>query len=468
MKQQRFFWFSHHTLTLRVALLSALWGLVALVVVAWVGAVFYRDANERNFERLLTTYLYRLVGYVSVSGKGALQGKPDLGNMRFFDPASGWYWEVVAISPSLHGHLHSTSLNKGRIISPGEKQSPFDKRFMRHYRSRGLHDEEILVVESDIVLDAANRVARFRVMGNLAEVGEQFHEFWLTMRWYLLCFGLGSILINMAIIVYALRPLVRIRQALEMIRAGKSDRIDTRLPAEIAPIAKEMNALIDNNRRIVERFRTQVGNLAHSLKTPLAVLINEAAHTGGQNGQLIRQQATAMQAQINHYLQRARIASQRDSVVHHTAVKPVIERTCRVIRKLAPQKHVHYTSSANSPVFVGEKQDLEEMVGNLLENAAKWAKSRVNITLDGLIRSPQGLFFEIRIEDDGPGLGQDEMNEALKRGHRLDESKPGTGLGLSIVLNTVHEYGGTLSLGTSALGGLSAAIRLPLTHHEAG
>lgn len=446
-----------------MALLSTLWGLVALMVIAWVGALFYREANERNFQRLLTAHLYSLVGFVNVSPYGALQGNPELGDIRYSDPASGWYWEVVAISPNLRGHLQSPSLGKGHILSPSEKQNPFDSRFIRIYRTYGLHGEEILVVESDVVLDSRNRVARFRVMGNLHEVKEQFKEFWLTMRWYLLSFGLASILINIVIIVFGFRPLVRVRRALEAIREGRADQVETRLPVEIAPLAREMNALIGNNRRIVERFRTQVGNFAHAMKTPLTVLINEAAAVEGKSGRLIRQQAAAMQMQINHYLQRARIASQRDSVVYRTRVRPVVERTVRVIIKLAPEKELRIADCGDDPVFAGEKEDLEEIIGNLLENAAKWARKSVTVTVSQPSAPMESRFFEIRIEDDGPGLSKDEIKEALKRGRRLDESKPGTGLGLSIVLDTVGEYGGSLKLGVSPLGGLSARVLLPLT-----
>ncbi|RUU57918.1 ATP-binding protein, partial [Mesorhizobium sp. M2C.T.Ca.TU.002.02.1.1] len=237
-----------------------------------------------------------------------------------------------------------------------------------------------------------------------------------------------------------------------------AQRLDGSFPAEIAPLANETNALIENNRRIVERSRTQVGNLAHSLKTPLAVLINEGRALGGAKGQLIADQAASMQKQVDHYLQRARVAAQRDSVVFRTPVSPLVERMVRVLRKLNPQTRLTLSLPPAEIVFAGEREDLEELLGNLLDNAMKWAKSAVAVTIATI--SGSGNLFEIVIEDDGPGIPEDSAREVLKRGKRLDETKPGTGLGLAIVADLVNEYGGSLALERSGMGGLRVVVRL--------
>ncbi|MGO4838371.1 ATP-binding protein, partial [Rhizobiaceae sp. 2RAB30] len=224
------------------------------------------------------------------------------------------------------------------------------------------------------------------------------------------------------------------------------------------PLANETNALIENNRRIVERSRTQVGNLAHSLKTPLAVLLNEGHLIGGDKGRLISEQAAAMQKQLDHYLQRARIAAQRDSVVYRTPVAASLQRMVRVMQKLNPETHLSLSLPAEEILFAGEREDLEEMTGNLLENAMKWGRSaaRVSVVASG----EKGGNFILSIEDDGPGIPEDKAREALKRGRRLDETKPGTGLGLAIVSDLVKEYGGRLALERSELGGLKASVEL--------
>jgi signal transduction histidine kinase len=246
-----------------------------------------------------------------------------------------------------------------------------------------------------------------------------------------------------------------------MVREGTAQRLSGSFPTEIEPLANETNALIENNRRIVERSRTQVGNLAHSLKTPLAVLLNEGRALGGVKGQLITDQAASMQKQVEHYLQRARVAAQRDSVVYRTPVAPLVERLVRVVRKLNPQVNLSVSLPPESIVFAGEREDLEEILGNLLENAMKWAKNAAAVSVSPPARHVDGTgLFEIAIEDDGPGIPADRAREAMQRGRRLDETKPGSGLGLAIVADLVNEYGGTLALERSAFGGLRAAIRL--------
>ena len=186
--------------------------------------------------------------------------------------------------------------------------------------------------------------------------------------------------------------------------------------------------------------------------------MNEGRQIGGERGRLIGDQASAMQQQVEHYLQRARIAAQRDSVVYRTSVGPVIERLVRVVEKLNPNNRLQLILPPEEILFAGEREDFEEIAGNLLENATKWAASAVRVSLAPV--PGEERFLALVIEDDGPGIPEDKAREALKRGRRLDESKPGTGLGLSIVADLVAEYGGRLRLERSELGGLKAVVEL--------
>lgn len=448
------------SLAFRVIAFSTIWAILTLVVIFTLITTLYRQASERGFDSLLSAHLFNLIGSVGVSENGALTGSPDLGDLRFSEPNSGWYWSVEPASEGVHGDLHSSSMTR-TILSPSITVVPFNTSFQRSYTTPGINGEKLTVFESEFVLDSKNRAARFRVMGNQTELEQEIGTFQRRLLTYLSLFGVGMIAINAIAILLGLQPLRRVRNALAMVREGTAQRLDGRFPAEIEPLANETNALIENNRRIVERSRTQVGNLAHSLKTPLAVLLNEGRAIGGAKGQLITEQAASMQKQVEHYLQRARVAAQRDSVVYRTPVAPLVQRMVRVLQKLNPGTSLSLTLPAGEVIFAGEREDLEELLGNLLENALKWAKSAVAVTVAPLTeKDASPSLFEISIEDDGPGIPEDKAREALKRGRRLDETKPGTGLGLAIVADLVNEYGGTLALERSGLGGLKAAVRL--------
>jgi len=408
----------------------------------------------------LSAHLFNLIGSVGVSDSGTLTGGPDLGDLRFSEPESGWYWSVEPVSKGLVGQLRSSSMTEP-VASPSVEAEPFNAEFQRHYRVAGIVGEELEVFETEFVLDAQNRIARFRVMGNRSELEAEISGFEWRLFTYLSLFGLGMIAINAIAILLGLQPLARVRNALAMVREGTAQRLTGRFPAEIQPLANETNALIENNRRIVERSRTQVGNLAHSLKTPLAVMLNEGRALGGPKGQLFADHAAAMQKQIDHYLQRARVAAQRESVVYRTPVTPLLQRMVRVMEKLSRGTAFSLNLPATEVVFAGEREDLEEVVGNLLENAMKWAHSAVRISVEAAEPvNEEPPRFSILIEDDGPGIPEDKAREALQRGKRLDETKPGTGLGLAIVADLVKEYGGALRLERSTMGGLKAVVEL--------
>lgn len=442
------------SLVFRTIFASSVLAIVGLVVIATLISTLYRQAADENFERLLSAHLFNLIGTVGVSSDGSLQGAPEFGDMRFTIPRSGWYWSVEIVSGGAAAPLRSPSYT-GTIAVPSASAAPFDAEYRRTYQTTGLAGEAIEVVESEFVIDNAGRVARFRVTGNRTELAAVTAEFEHTLWMWLGAFDLLTIVFNALAIVLSMRPLQNVRRALTDIREGRADRLDGTFPMEIAPLANETNALIEANRRVVERARTQVGNLAHSLKTPLAVITNEGRALGDRRGQLISEQAESMRLQVDHYLKRARIAAQKNSVAFRTPVWPSLERLVRVMKKLHPSLDIQLERQGTETVFAGEREDFEEIVGNLLENATKWAKSRILVSMRP---SPQGGGLTIAIDDDGPGIAEAEAREAVRRGRRLDETKPGTGLGLSIVSDLVADYGGSLHLERSELGGLRAEV----------
>ena len=262
---------------------------------------------------------------------------------------------------------------------------------------------------------------------------------------------------------WGLRPLDRIRRGLADLRSGKETRFEGPFPAEIDPLAKELNELLESNRQVVERARTQVGNLAHALKTPLSVITNEARAAEGPLAVKVAEQAELMRLQVTHYLDRARIAARAKVIGAFTEVEPVVDSLVRAMERIHDDRHLDISADIPHIVFRGERQDLEEIVGNLVDNACKWAKENVSVT--ATYRPPASDEDDGRltlyIDDDGPGLTAGEREEATRRGRRLDETKPGSGLGLSIVTDLVALYGGDFRLGRAPSGGLRAEVDLP-------
>ncbi len=263
---------------------------------------------------------------------------------------------------------------------------------------------------------------------------------------------------------YGLRPLRVLRGGVAAIRRGEAEHVEGEFPHDVAPLAAEVNQLIDSNREIVERARTQVGNLAHALKTPLSVLINEADLESPNLAGKVRDQTEIMRRQVAFYLDRARAAARARTAGLATEVKPVVEGLVRTFEKLHAERGLSFSADLPEGLkFRGEAQDLTDLIGNLLDNAGKWARESVAIRARRVPPAAKDApaFLIAEIDDDGPGLGPAAREEALERGKRLDESRPGSGLGLSIVVDLASIYGGSLQLEESPLGGLRAALRLP-------
>jgi signal transduction histidine kinase len=261
---------------------------------------------------------------------------------------------------------------------------------------------------------------------------------------------------------FALRPIDRLGTAIELVREGEAQTITGSYPREIAPLAEEVNELLRSNTQIIERARNAVGNLAHGLKTPLAVLRNEAsAAKGNALGKVVTSETDKMSQLVSTYLDRARIAARSAVVGKRADATMVMLRLVRVMQKLNQNVTIAFKRpDASLPWFRGDEGDLEEMAGNLLDNACKWSNGSIAVTMASE-RTASASFLVIRVEDNGPGLTDEEASKVLRRGVRLDEKVPGSGLGLDIVKELVDVYGGSLQLKRSVLGGLLAELRLP-------
>ena len=196
------------SLAFRVVGFSTIWAILTLIVIFTLITTLYRQASERGFDSLLSAHLFNLIGSVGVSESGQLTGAPDLGDLRFSEPNSGWYWSVEPASEGVHGNLHSSSMTT-TIPSPTVAEVPFNSSFQRSYSTDGIGDEELQVFESEFVLDAKNRAARFRVMGNKTELEQEIATFQGRLLTYLSLFGVGMIAINAIAILLGLQPLRR-------------------------------------------------------------------------------------------------------------------------------------------------------------------------------------------------------------------------------------------------------------------
>ncbi|MQT12307.1 sensor histidine kinase [Rhizobiales bacterium Sp-1] len=447
------------SLALRLFFTSTVWSAIALAAAGVILVALYRQSVERSFDERLDVYLKTLVaGAVAGDGSNNTLREPgDLGDPRFGLPLSGWYWLVRSLKSGVVA-LSSPSLAGDAIAIPPRTE---DGAFIRRGAITGPDGEALRYVERQITLADGSRYS-VAVAGDAGEVARDVATFGSRVAMTLAVFGLGLVLTIALQVRVGLRPLERMRKALYAIRSGDATRLEGVFPREIAPVVEELNALIESNGEIVERARTHVGNLAHALKTPLSVILNEARSSDAPIAAKIVEQTEAMQSRLQEDLDRARVAAQRRIIGVATEIGPVTEGLARAMRKIHEAKgltvSVHYPANAR---FRGERQDLDEMLGNLMDNACKWARRSVTVTCDLVAAPGDRRMLHFIVDDDGPGLLPAQRSAVLERGKRLDETVPGSGLGLAIVNDLARVYGGRISLAASPAGGLRADLTLP-------
>ena len=448
------------SLALRLFLYATAWTVVMLVATGIILSSIYRDAVERPFDLRLSVYLRTLVADVAAPEQSADRGTPTLGEPLFELPLSGWYWQITALDAGKPEIRSSRSLWDTGLPRLRDEDATTSPDGARHGYAIGPEEQRLRLIERTVDLGEDGRYL-IVVAGDPQEIDDEMRAF---DRALLVTFGtLAAVLlvITMFQVRFGLAPLKRISEALAAIRAGTAERLEGRFPVEIAPLARETNALIDANREIVERARTHVGNLAHALKTPLSVVVNEAAGRDDPLAAKVTEQANIMRDQIARHLERARLAAGLKVVASVTSVVPVVAALTRTMEKIHQGRGIAIDLDAPADVrFRGERQDLEEMVGNLVDNACKWAQMRVSVEVVAERRDGAAI-VRIVIDDDGPGLSPAQRDQVARRGLRLDETKPGSGLGLSIVLELAALYGGNLQLGNTPIGGLRAELVLP-------
>jgi signal transduction histidine kinase len=453
-----------NSLALRLFLSATAWAVVILFVTGIVLSSLYRQAVERAFDRRLGVYLRTLVADVASPEEGGEKFPQSLGEPLFELPLSGWYWQVTRLDAGRNDVRSSRSLWDGGLPQLEKQGVRASANGSREGYVVGAEDQRLRLLERNIDLGDEGHYL-VAVAGDAAEIVEETRSFDQALLITFSALAAVLLLTTMFQVRFGLAPLKRISESLAAIRAGTAERLEGKFPEEIAPLARETNALIEANREIVERARTHVGNLAHALKTPISVMVNEAGARGQDPfAQKVLEQADIMRDQVARHLERARLAARLTTVGSITEVAPVVTALARTMAKIHRDRGISVDVHAEETArFRGERPDLEEMIGNLVDNACKWASSRVSIEVGSERPDPASTRQIIRVvvDDDGRGLSPSEREQVAKRGRRLDETKPGSGLGLSIVVELAALYGGALTLGAAPAGGLRAELVLP-------
>lgn len=452
-----------NSLSFRLIFTSAVVAVVLLVTAAFLLAYLFQQALERNFDARLRAILDGLLANVELATDGSPVMSGKISDPRFTIPLSGWYWQVSPPSHRTLPDLASESALEQRLTPTEADLQTRGADGVASFYIKDSSGQQLRAIEQKFKLFGGEEFS-FLVAGNFDELKAEVTAFQRALYAVLSLLGLGLLLAIFIQVRVAMQPMQRMQQSLAAIRAGKAERLEGEFPHEMQPVADELNLLILAGTEIIDRARTQVGNLAHALKTPLSVLSNEAQGNKTDFGAKVTEQIQVMRDHVSLYLDRARRAARAQTLGAATDVEPVLAALGRTIMRINKDRGVTIEVAVTPGLkFRGEVQDLEEMAGNLIDNAAKWSKQSVKISAAPVVDPIDGTqnWLMITVDDDGPGISASKRAEAVKRGKRLDETKPGSGLGLSIVTETAGMYSGNLALGDAPMGGLRVQLRLP-------
>jgi len=462
-----------NSLSLRIIVSGALVVTLTLLITATLLVYQFRWHIEQHFDALLFDHVEELVAASKISpadGSFNLSWSPL--DPRFHKPASGWYWEVrqsgksLASSPSLQGkYLNISELQKNQVLTTLKKNRLLlselkEGSILAVQKFIGPNKKLLRAQLLDITLPGSDQVISYVVTGPESEIEFDVNHFTKQVGVSFWILGCGLLLAIVFQVRVALKPLSAMRKAISEVQQGKKKRLPKNYPEEIQLVVSEINSLLDHRAETIIRARNNLGNLAHTIKNPLAVIINEANCINSEPGQLIQNKATLIATNLDHYLAQARAAGTRDLLGYRTDISKVVEGLCFCVEQLYKDKHIQINiDDLANYYFSGEVQDLEEMLGNLIDNACKWTQDQVWVHAKLGKNNKRILLF---VEDNGPGIPDSQLNNVLQRGRRLDDSVSGHGLGLNIVNDITQLYSGSLTLKKSSYGGLCAVLDLPV------
>ena len=437
------------SLARRMIAIAALWISVLLIGGGFALDRVLTGAITRNFDSSLEYVLIAMIRSSEIGPDGEVRLVEPLGDQRFLEPYSGLYWQI---SGGEQEPYRSRSLWERTLRAP----TPHIDNQIHTYDSNQFPEEELRVLERNVILPGSKTNWRYQIAQSREALDTQNSAVRATLIPSLALLGLGLIILAALQTFYGLWPLRHIRRAIAAMRGGQNRRVDAPLPLEVQPMVDELNALLAHNEKQAEEARLHAGNLAHALKTPLTVLVNSATSSNSELADTVRREAATMQRQVEHHLARARAVGRRGAAQARAVVWDSVESVSRAVAALYPNARLDAAGDKMLIVRV-ERQDLDELIGNLLENAAKYGGGSVFVTVQR-----DGNMAEIMIEDDGAGISPVDRERIFDRGVRLDSGKPGTGLGLAIVRDVAEIYGGSIALEESEdLGGLMVRLRLP-------
>ncbi|WP_394152060.1 ATP-binding protein [Vibrio maritimus] len=432
------------SLKTRLLLAATLW-LSAMTIAAGVSIPgLVRDYLISDLEIQLGHAMDEIAANLEVNDEGQLVLATRLSDPRFNQPYSGLYWQINTKSDS----LRSRSLWDKTLQTKGKDKRP-------HYF--GANNEKLIAIKRTLFLpDVSDGVTI--VIGQDEDPIDDTLESLTGELWLILgVMVLGILALIVGQVSWSLRPLGKMQRELKRLRTAEQHSLDEQYPKEIAPLVKDLNALLFHYQELLERARHHAGNLSHALKTPLSVLKNELESLSEEDRAKLQPQITQIQAQIDYHLGRARMAGAMNILAVKSSPSERVDAISLAFDKVYAEREIALISELDTDLEVAvEKADLDEMLGNLLENAYKWSDSLILVHSNDIDDSE----VELIIEDDGPGIPLEQCREVTKRGVRLDESTPGTGLGLNIVSEMAHSYRGQLELGESKMGGLRAVLKL--------
>ena len=453
--------FANRSLVGRLVWLAAGWSVMLLIGTGVGLSLSFRNHAYGEFERGLIEDIDSLLAGSTVGDDGTVIA-PFLTDARATRAFSGKYWEVIdpKLGPGMTEPVRSRSLWDQSLKLPPAVLVNLGKARNQtlFYNSVGPLAQPIHAAARMIILPGRANPVVFLDAEDRGPIDRDIRKFEITTAIFLLLLGAGLVAAVVIQVRVGLHPLFSMVSEIGDVRRGKAQRVTGRYPSELSPLAAEMNALLDHNQEVVERQRTHVGNLAHALKTPISVMLAEADSHPGPLADVVTRQAEAMRGHVEHHLRRARAAARLQGSGERTPVAPVLAELARTLERIYQEKGVLVEWEADEALaFLGERQDLQELAGNLLENACIWCRELVSVEA----RADGAEQLTLVVEDDGPGLKPEQRVEVLKRGARLDESAPGSGLGLAIVDELARAYGGALILSDSPLGGLRIVLTLP-------